>query len=368
MPTTLTATYQAGTSTLPPRVLLQVTGAPSLTASYTSNFAASVDGWTGSAGTTLAFNQSPNVALRITGAAGTSSTFSRTVTGLTVGQVYRFSAMVDLVAGASIALGITGKVNSTIGRPASRSAMSVSFTATATSHVITFTVNPGKTPSGGSPISAAFLVDTVVVIRTSGWQGTTIRRTDANGTAVVVRENDGGQDTVGTSGSATMTVTDYEAALVGVVTYSVTDGNGGNSGQIMLPPSSPGAWLTLPATAVPGTPVAPTNVAIDLVTGYTEDSPSNGSAHVIIGRADPILNPGPLALRRGSLSLWCKDYETARQVRTMLSTGAVAMLRQPTFVGLDLYFVAQDLAIEPAEQSEPQRWVVTLAFQEVGAP
>ena len=50
MATTLTATYQAGTTTEPPSVLLQVTGAPSLPPKYVQDTTTTDDGWTGSAG------------------------------------------------------------------------------------------------------------------------------------------------------------------------------------------------------------------------------------------------------------------------------------------------------------------------------
>lgn len=368
--TALAATYQAGTALLPPRVLLQVTAAPSLTASYVSNFAASVDGWTGPGGSTLTFNQSPNTALRLQGAAGVTTTFSRTVTGLTIGQTYRYSLMANQTAGSSVTLSVTGKVGGTIARPSPRSAMAYSFVATATSHVLTITINPGKTPVGSPGVVADVLVDTVVVIRSSGWQGTTIRRTDANGTSVVVRENDGGQDAVGTSGSATMTVTDYEAALTGPVSYTVTDGNGGTATANLAAPSAPGLSLTLPATSAPGVPVAPTYAQVDRLTRYSETSPSRSTVHEVINRADPIVNPGPLGYRSGVFVIWAKDFATARQVRAMLALGLTAHLRQPDFPGLDLYFtVVGDVTIEHEdEDTSPRRWSVTIAYQEVAAP
>lgn len=364
--TTLTATYSAGAAGVaPPRVLLQVAAAPSLTPSYASSFAASVDGWTG--GGTLAYNQGPFVALTLTSVAGATTVFSRTVTGLTIGQTYALTAMVDCDAG-SVAMGVTGFGGSSFQYAGSRTAMTRGFTATATSHVITFTVKAPKTPLGGTATGGVVSVDTVTVIRTSGWQGTTIRRTDDNGTSVVVRESLAGQDTTGTTGSATMTVTDYEACLSGPVAYTVTDGSGGTATANLTAPATPGAWVTLPATAEPATAVAPAFVPVDAVLEFGESSPSAGSVHVVIGREDPIVNPGPLGLRTGRLVVFCADYPTAAALRAMLAGGAVAMLRQPAIPGLDLYFYAQDVAADSTEPTTPRRWLVTITYQEVTTP
>lgn len=126
-----------------------------------------------------------------------------------------------------------------------------------------------------------------------------------------------------------------------------------------------GVWLTTPALALPSEGTV-AGVPLALVLNYEETSESNGSLHDIIGRADPIANPGPLTLRTGSLELFCTDYPTAKAIRALLATGEVAQMRQPTYAGADLYFVAQDVRIQPApEDTDPRRWVATLSYAEV---
>lgn len=215
--TTLTATPNPAAGS----VLLQVASAPNPPANaYADNgFATTDDGWTGPGGT-LVLNGSegaPAGKLQlINNAVGTQS-FSRTVTGLTIGAVYRYSLQATRNIG-QIAIGVSGIGSTAFLFPVVRSLMTYTFAATATSHVIQVSVK--KSP--GSTLNPNYLIDTVRVSPTTGWLGTTIRRTDVNGTSIVVREDSGGQDTSG----GTMTVTDYEAALIGTVVYTVTDGNG----------------------------------------------------------------------------------------------------------------------------------------------
>src|ERR1044072_173375 len=88
--TALAATPLLGSALLPPRVLLQVTAAPSPPANaYASNFA-TVDGWSGASAAIVLGN------LRLSGPvshpAGTTSTGSRPLPGLTVGAQYRYRA------------------------------------------------------------------------------------------------------------------------------------------------------------------------------------------------------------------------------------------------------------------------------------
>jgi len=354
-------------------VLLAVTGAPSQTVSYASTFTTTDDGWTGSASATVlnATEGSPGSTSAIlrTGISF-SQVYSRTVTGLTIGNVYTFAFIATRMPGPpnhKITLGVTGIGSGAAFLPplGVRTPLSYTFTATATSHVITITTNTGTTIFTHN----GYTIDSVLVWKVTGWLGTTITRTDANGTARVVREALGGQDTSGTAGSATMSVTDYEAALLGTVSYTVTDGTGGTATTSITPPAGAGVWLALPGTSNPGAPTPPQFVPVVMVTGYNEDSPSNGALHTIIGREDPIANPGPLGLRSGTVDLWCLDYASAKAVRTLLSGGLVAQLRQPSFPGMDCYLVASGgVSIRYDNISTPQRWVATVAYQEVSVP
>lgn len=363
MPTALAATYQAGTASAPPSVLLQVTGAPGKPVSaYASTFAATLDSWTGS-GTGFALVRDTArtpIAMKLTGPGNTPSfvTASRVVTGLTVGIQYRLRAYVQTTSGSWARIGVSGIGSSFIAVYTARALVDYTFTATATSHTITLESRAPNT----APSTA--WADTITVDPITAWLGTKIVRTDANGVAAV--RLDPGQDIP--NGSTTMTVTDYEAALTGAVSYTVTDGLGATAVAAPATPAAPGAWLTQPATAVPTT-TPPKNVQLDLVVDYDEDSESNGSLHTIIGRSDPIANPGPLTLRKGTLTLYVATWTQADALRDLLVTGEIAMLRQPTYPDLDMYFTVQNLRISPdAARTATQRWAATMQYAEVLAP
>jgi hypothetical protein len=368
MPTALTATYQAGTTTDPARVALAVSGAPTLTPPYQSNFAAGVDGWTvGSGSPTLTAPSAGSPAtLRILTVSGSTGITNRTVTGLTIGQTYQVSAYVKLVAGIRVYLGVSTIGASTpLATTGVRTLITYSFVATATSHNVYLEVRP---PVVFPSQSGDAYVDTVIVARTSGWLGTTIRRTDANGTNVLVRKSPT-QDATGATGSGVMTLTDYEAALVGTVSYSVTDGNGVTAAATPLAaPTTPGLWVALPTTSTPAVPTPPAFVQPTMVTGYDEASESNGSVHKIIGRSDPIANPGPMATRSGQLVVWCADFAAAAALRDLFDAGLTAQLRQPSFPGMDLYFVATRVRVAPEDVTLSQKWTASIDYQEVARP
>lgn len=551
--TALAATAQPGSAFTPPRVLLQVTGAPNPpTNAYTSNFA-TVNGWSSADGAVVTAIGGGPWELSVAGANPvTIYSATRSQTGLTVGVVYRFRVMAKQYSG-NVSVGVVGIGDSAFTAPvfsSTGSPVDYTFTATATTHTLRVRIQKPVAPGAPQYTFPSMTVDPI-----SGWGGTTIRRTDANGSSLVVREDVGGLDVAG----GVMSLYDYEAALVGPVGYAVTDGagavayasttfgtglktnlvpnpsleagitgwlnsgtgttstvttggefgtmrlrvvtgTGASSGASIIVPgvvpgvrygarlraqggvasdfritmqwldaasavlSSPsadflgvasgawvtaytestapvgaafvrvylqrinsstagvvvnvdaalvrslavgevfdpadyfdgsttptasklyawsgtphlspsietstaestaGVWLSLPATAVPSLGTI-TGLPVQSVLSYDESSQSNGSLHEIIGRADPIANPGPLALRAGSFDVFCADYRTAKAVRTLLSTGDVAQLRQPTHPGLDLYFVAQDVRIAPADDdTTPRRWITTLTYAEV---
>lgn len=366
MATALSATFQAGNTTDPARVLLQVTGAPAPPVTvYASNFAATVNGWTGSAGTSLTYNQGAYAGLKLTGAVSTTGTFSRTVTGLTTGVSYEYSANVTCSTG-SCYINVSGMAGSAFLFYGNRTRVTYTFAATATSHVIQLVANAPKSPPATT--GGIVTIDTVTVRPAGTWQGTTVVRTDASGTNQPVRVGPLGLDTTGVSGSATMTVTDYEAALTGTVSYTVTDGNGATANASVVNSGSPGVWLALPATSNPATPTPPLFVQALLVTQFDESSDSNGSVHRIVARADPIANPGPLSYRTGSVAIWCADYAAAKAIRTLLANGDVVHLRQPTYPGMDAYLLGLKVDIKAEEITSAQRWIATVGYQEVLAP
>lgn len=354
MATALSATFQPATLTDPPRVLLEVTGGPSRARAYDSNFA-TVDGWSGASGTFVSDGRLGIVAV------GSTATWSRTVTGLTIGHTYKFYAVVIGTHG-SIALGVAGKTPGAYLKPPDGvgTLTSYEFTATATSHDLQFLLKQ----SNGSVNLPAYQVSSAWLTRTTAWLGTTIRRTDANGTDVEVREGPEGQDT--DSGGA-MTVTDYEHALTGTVVYTVTDGDGVTATDSVTPDPAPGAWLSVPATADPEAAEPPVFLDGLRVVGYDEASTSNGSVHTIIGRRDPVANPGPLVYRAGMLQLWCPDYATAAAVRELFEAGDVAQLRQTEHAGMDMHLTATEVTVRP-DTTGALRWLAAVMYQQVGAP
>lgn len=554
--TTLSATYQPASGVAPPSVLLQVAAAPSITPAYASNFA-TVDGWvaTQSGVLTLTTATTGTPAARMVSRPDQSSTFTRQITGLTAGATYE-ATLYYVTNTGRVQLGVSGIGAGTSVYSPTRASLKYTFVPVGTTNVtLTVTAHPFPT------IDVDYgdvVIDTVVVRRVGTWLGTTIRRTDANGTDVPVR-TPVGLDAAGTSGSATMTVTDYEAALVGAVEYAVTDGNGavafaslygtetnlvlnptvdsptgggtanwaptgsgtstgrtlgqGTTGvaclnlttgttatsgaaatvlgitagrtygarlQVLPPvtsdlriliqwldaggaqitttsatvtaspagvwatlgvtgvapalctqaklyfqrvndstagvgpfyidaalmtevataaaydpaaywdgslptawwtgtahasastratgtaPAGAGVWVSLPSTA--SAPGVPTSVDVDLVTGLSESSTSGGTVHRVVGRADPLVNAGPLSTRAGNLDAFAPDYATADSLRALLASGAVALLRQPTYPGLDLYFVATSVDVTPETPSPTQRWKASIAYVEVVAP
>lgn len=259
--TALTATPQ--NTTVPPSMLLQVTGAPNPPATaYSSNFTAGVDGWTNAGSVTLTGNQTVTgtsvKGLRIQGPTTLADgTAQRALTGVVVGPKYRYKATFSIARGevklvakdtaSGTVLGQTAFV--TYANPTNKTVtLSVDFTPTASTVTIQVVVHQTSAFGGSTADVYAYNV-TVTPLGT--WQGTTIYRTDANGVSVPVREDPAGQDTAG----GTMTVTDYEAALVGPVTYKVVDGNGGTATVVtshaearrnlsISPRASAGGWLS----------------------------------------------------------------------------------------------------------------------------
>ena len=378
MATVLTITQQAETATLPPALLLQVTGAPNPPAMvYASSFAAGVDGWTNGGSAVLSANTTRTPpSLSVKGPVGTTGdgVAQRALTGLTVGQPHRFRLTAAQVRGDVKVLvkdTASGTVLSTTAylSPAGLGGLiypEVTFTPTAAD--VTLQVIVRQTMTLGSQ-RGQYDVHTITVQNIGAWQGTTIYRTDQNGTDVPVREAPGGQDVAG----GTMTVTDWEAALVGEVSYRVVDGLGGTATALLDATANTGSgvWLTLPATANPaaGPAGAPQAAPVQLVTGFSEEAVTTGTTHQIIGRPDKIANPGPLSTRSGTVECWTSEYVLAKEIRALLATGEVAMLRQPTFQGMDAYFVTGRVAVAPHdERTDPRRWSVAVDYDEVVSP
>lgn len=181
-----------------------------------------------------------------------------------------------------------------------------------------------------------------------------ITRADDNGTRLVrLREN-------ALPAAAPLTVTDYEPALSGQIQYRVKT----QDGELT-------AWVTL---ARPGLPLAPRfvlphnplyAVAVETVTDYSAARTTSATVHEIIGRPDPILALGLMRPRNGSLEVFSRTYQDARNLEALFERGQVAMYRQAENPGADMYLVS--LGLE-TRQEEQVAWLTTINYQEVMAP
>lgn len=343
------------------KVTVAVTGAPVPTPAYTQG--TGVDGWTVSAGTITAGGTGGTY----TGAegfllhanAGDSSdyaTATKTIAGLTAGTKYRMTAWVKRGANAAYAqLAVTG-----FGASADLLASSpwqqieFVFTATATSHV--FNVKT-RNPSGFDQQADLYVDDIKVEAVNAVYLPTTITRTDANGTRPVRLQP--GQEPI----SGSMTVTDYEAALTGTITYDVKDTAGVTTS----------ASTTLDGSASPRIhpPVLPGyGQALHSVSDYSATQDNRATVHWVISRSDPVVTTGVLGYRTGRLSAYCASHADARALVTMAGLGEVLMLRQPSgFNGMDMYFVPTGVSYRPERRgSDGWRWTVDFDYTEVAVP
>lgn len=159
---------------------------------------------------------------------------------------------------------------------------------------------------------------------------------------------------------------DFEAALMGYVSYTATtaDGRSWTVGVEQPPQVVPATWLFAP--------FSPQNSRrVDMVTGYQAGRSSRSMVHEVIGRPDPLATLGSLGLRRGMLELWAADYPTALQLVDVHDLGEVVMLRQDRHPGMDMYYVhaGGDIDISPHQlRGGAPRWRVAVPFVEVAYP
>lgn len=187
----------------------------------------------------------------------------------------------------------------------------------------------------------------------------TLTRSDANGTAPVRLLED--QEPIGGS----LVVTDYEPALTGTLTYSVTD-----SAAVTV---SDTADLTgLVAHPVLVSPVRPQHrVDLVAVTDYSHSRESNATVHPIIERTDPIVIYGGLRTRQGTVNLYAPSYAEALAIEDVFDSGEVALLRQTDHDGMDAYMIAERTSVSVFQGATVERrWQVAVEFVEavVDAP
>ncbi len=158
-------------------------------------------------------------------------TAARSLAGLTIGAAYRFKVKatkergeVKLIARES---GGTIVASSAFLAPTAGAYLELIFTPTQTTMVVQLNIKQTTALYVNGVTSKAGYRFTDITVAPSGtWLGTTIYRTDANGVDVPVRNPRPYDVEPATTG---VTLLDFEAALVGVVSYRVVDGLGGTA-------------------------------------------------------------------------------------------------------------------------------------------
>lgn len=242
----------------------------------------------------------------------------------------------------------------------------VRFVATASSHVLraqlvnAMTLRPGDVLGLFVHYARVDLVDEVADAR----RVIGLTRSDRNGARDVrevagVRMEDG-----------TYLVTDHEAALDGLVTYTVA------TQRIDVPDPAPTTEVATTSTrlAVPGnrfTQVTTPRIsgAPPMVMTYEAAQQSSGTVHDVIDRADPLVTRGVLRLRRGRLTAWWPTYEVALEFSHVFDAGVEVLWRQDTHAGLDMYLLAENVRTRPYdERTKTRRWAVEVDYVEVAFP
>lgn len=183
----------------------------------------------------------------------------------------------------------------------------------------------------------------------------TITRSDHNGTRDV-RLFDG-QEPI----SGSLTVRDFEPALFGTATYTVTDSSAATATDTTT------TNVTAPVLMAAVLPTSRQSLAA--ITDYDASRDDAGQVHWVKGRPDPLIITSPLRLREGSLTVWTETYEDALAVVATAESGEVLMLRQPTYVGMDMYFTPQSLRVSQAYRaSSSWRWEVAVSYTEADIP
>lgn len=287
----------------------------------------------------------------------------RTVTGLTVGKTYtaRLAVQCNAVvnnapASTRSSLGVVG-LGATAPAPWGGAArwVSYTFTATATSHVLAVSVaEPLVFTTGSDYVEWEFdyLRVEELVVNTATLVALT--RADVNGTRPVRL-----YAAQGLSGG-TLVISDYEAALTGLVTYTGITSTSGVQESASASVSDVGTDATVLAPANLPQYLTP----VPLITGVEGSRTAQTTVHDVVGRPDPLVVLGPLGTRRGMLDIFVDEYVTGLALLSVYERGEVVLLRQPDVPGLDMYHVAMRASLG----RDQTRWKLAVEYVEVNAP
>lgn len=287
----------------------------------------------------------------------------RNLTGLTVDQSYsvRLYAYASGVIDAAttpvqMTVGVVGMDPTTPTTWPSWRWVDYTFTATATSHVLAVAIAEPVTfdsPDDTFTLWMDYLRVEEVVSNTGLLVSLT--RSDDNGTASV-RLFEG----QGLSGGL-LVANDYEASLVGLVTYTAVVATNGNQQETataaftdlgtqraVLAPSTMPQYLQMPR----------------LITGFEGTRTSRTTVHEVVNREDPLVILGPLGTRRGNLDIYVDEYALGRALEDVYARGEIVLLRQPFDRGLDMYHVAQSTSLGRDQTA----WRLSVTYVETKAP
>lgn len=273
-----------------------------------------------------------------------SPTGQTALTGLTVGHTYR--ATVHAQRGTQATSFTCGGVSGVVPEGSGVWAHTVTFTAASTTAMLILAA--GSATWGLDPLKIQRLVLEDVPTDYSF----ALLRSDANGIRPV-RLYEGQGLTAGS-----LIVTDYEAALTGPITYTVTTTETATA-TTALNLADP--WLMVPV-------LPQYSAAFQRATGFTEDNDARSTVHEIIGSEYVAVTLRPLGRRTGTLEVWCADYTAMRAVRAVYRRGEVVLLRQADHPGMDLYHVATGRLSAGLYDPALNRWRLTVEYTEVPSP
>lgn len=364
---TLSITASRPTANDPSQVDLNVYGAtgsipvgsPIYTASFGSS-GAGYDSWTSGTDSTPAAPSCTNSSSTACLPGYVNSTtqdwssdqqyFQRTITGLTIGHVYLLTmeAKVWDPGPSSVLayLGVTG-IGDNSAAPTTLvkgvyTALTYTFTATATSHVVQMRRTTGTV--------AAFQIRSAVLQRYSSItsQPLSITRSDVNGKRFVRMLSTAVPDA-----SGNLTVQDFESAYAGG-TYRVIDA-AGNVATVGLAPCDLTGAATVAQIVAVGTQQMAT---IERVTGLDQgyEYRESGNSLSILGRSGPVIttrSDNQWTKRKGTITYYASDKLAADWIVTVYKASRVIFLRTGGDEVDDLYHVASGIQVVPLQFQVP---------------
>lgn len=199
--------------------------------------------------------------------------------------------------------------------------------------------------------------DTVQIAATSStdhaWGAYALTRSDANGTAAVRT-----QESLGFS-SGELNLIDHEAALAGLVTYTISAG--GETATAAVMPTSDRTWLRFPI--MPHLSL----ILPKLSTNYDGSYEPNDNLFTPLDRDEPIIVFGSFGLREGTFEIMCATHEQALEIVNAYRQTRVAQLLVPDPTTVSMYHTVSRLSVRKYAPLTTT-WLIEGRYSEVGRP